>query len=197
MDDREIPFLPYHALNEFMRPDFRQDVVRQALSAAPNLPENHHLTLDRLTRSYVKVPGFRNSSKAPLAARVRPTAEVFEKHPDMVAAILSAWAESRPELRQQVYDLLSDRGWGVLPPEADRTTLPGFIPTWPKDEDFEVLNEAYAARFPEAGTSTDDVSLMVVWISGRLPYQIEGEEDDEEDWDETEDTDADEPSESE
>ena len=89
----------------------------------------------------------------------------------MAAAILSAWAEAHTGLRSQTHELLAARGWEVLPPEADRTQLPGFVPTWPKDEDFEKLTVAFKEKYPDTEASDDDISLMIVWVSGRLPFQ--------------------------
>ncbi len=66
----------------------------------------------------------------------------------MAAAILSAWAEIHSGLRSQVHELLASRGWEILPPEADRTRLPGFIPSWPKEEDFEKLITAFKDTYP-------------------------------------------------
>ena len=74
----------------------------------------------------MQTPGFRNSAKAPVAKRVKPTAEAFTKSPHLVAAILSAWAAANVEFRQRVYDLLTERGWELLPVDADRAQLPGF-----------------------------------------------------------------------
>lgn len=176
MEDQTAQFLPFHAVNEFMRNDYRLEVIRFTLSALPALPDSFRIPVEQLTRSIVQVPGFRNSSKAPLGKRVKPTAEVFEKNPLMTAAILSAWAEAQPDLRQQVYDLLLERQWEALPPEADRTLLPGFMITWPKGEDFEQLTRAFTEKYPLSEVSNDDISLMVVWVSTRLPYQSEGEE---------------------
>lgn len=180
MEDQEIQFLPFHAINEFMRSDFRLSVIRATLNALPRLPESFRAPIDQLIRQSVQVPGFRNSSKAPASMKVKPTAEVFEKNPSLVAAILSAWAEANTALRQQVYDMLAQRGWEVLPPEADRTQLPGFLTTWPKDEDFETLDAAFREIYPDSDKSSDEISLMVVWLSGRLPYEMEGEEEAEE-----------------
>lgn len=184
MDDDTIQFLPFHALNNFMRDDYRLEVVRKAVHAMPDLPEDHRSSLERQIRQSVRVPGFRNSSKAPASLKVKPAAEAFEKNPALVAAVLYAWAETVPDLRQRVYDLLQARQWPILPPEADRTQLPGFMPTWPKGEDFDILNEAYAEMYPDDSASSDDVSLMIVWLSARLPYSFEGEDEPEEDGDE-------------
>jgi lauroyl/myristoyl acyltransferase len=75
-------------------------------------------------------------------------------------------------LRENVYTLLQARGWEILPKDAERAKLPGFITVWPHGENFEVLNQAFKEMYPEATASSDDVSLMVVWIGGRLPYQF-------------------------
>jgi hypothetical protein len=140
------------------------------------LPENYRVAIDQHTKRVVRVPGFRNSLKAPAQLKARPMAEAFEKNPELVAVVLAAWAEVQTELRTMVYDLLVARGWELLPAEADRTVLPGFLTKWPKGETFEVLNEAFREMYPGTEASDNDVSLMVVWLSGRLPYQFEGEE---------------------
>ncbi|MBM4421993.1 MAG: hypothetical protein FJ030_01210 [Chloroflexi bacterium] len=168
-------FLPFHALNEFMRDDYRLAVVRSALAALPKLPDHFRAPIDKWTKQIVRVPGFRNSLQAPTPLRAGPTAEAFQKSPELVAAILAAWAEAHTDLRSKVFDLLTGRGWEVLPPDADRTKLPGFLPQWPNGEDFDVINKAYATAHPADGASTDDVSLMVVWLSGRLPYHGDDE----------------------
>ncbi|MEJ2600405.1 MAG: hypothetical protein P8Z00_18870, partial [Anaerolineales bacterium] len=93
-----------------------------------------------------------------------------------VGAILAIWAQSKPELRQQVYELLVEKGWEVLPAEANRAKLPGFATVWPKGQGFEELNQAFHEKYPQVEASGDDISLMVVWVSGRLPYEIEGED---------------------
>lgn len=179
MDTKKARFLPFHAINEFMRPDYRLTVVRAALQAAPSMPEELRQPLDRLVKKAVKVPGFRDGSKAPTPLKVRPAAEAFEKSPDLVGAILAIWAQSLPELRQQVHDLLVEKGWEILPAEANRAKLPGFMTVWPKGQNFEALNQAFHQKYPAVEASSDDISLMVVWISGRLPYATEGEDEDE------------------
>ncbi len=192
-DEKTARFLPFHALNEFMRNDYRLAVVRKTLLGLPALPEHLRRPVESLTRKLVKVPGFRHSDKAPARVRVVPTADAFEKSPELVAAILAAWAELHPVLRQRVFDLLEARGWQLLPLELERAKLPGFGINWPKGEDFETLVKAYRERYPEgqaeaavgtmAGSATsavpagggdtvsnDDICLMVVWVAARLPY---------------------------
>ena len=188
-------FLPFHAINEFMRPDFRMSVIRETLMKLPNLPDIYINKINHLTNKYVKVPGFRHSDKAPTLVKVLPMSKAFEKSPDLVAAILAAWAETHSELRIQVYDLLQTRNWviypntevpdlaslssdtikdwPIFPIHVDRTNLPGFFPHWPKSENFETLYTSYSEKYPESDAGIDKVSLMTVWLTMRLPYQID------------------------
>ncbi len=174
--DKKVQFLPFHALNEFMTTEYRLEVVRAAITVLPDLPENLRNPIDRLTKKAVVIPGFRNSIKAPSALKIKPVAQAFEKNPHLVAAILAVWAEKNHILRQQMYDLLIGRGWELLPVDADRTRLPGFITVWPKGEDFDVLNADFREKYPELEASENDVSLMAVWMSGRLPYRSSDED---------------------
>jgi hypothetical protein len=169
---QSVELLPFHAINQFMRNDFRLSVIRSALNAMPNLCGDHRSAIDRLTKKYVKVPGFRNSDKAPNAVKAVPLAEAFEKKPDLVGALLAAWVVSHIELRQKVYDFLTGRGWEILPLEADRVKLGGFFITWPKDEDFEMLGQAYKEQNADGAYTMDEVLLMVVWITMHLPYEM-------------------------
>ena len=151
-----------------------------------------------MTKKLVKIPGFRHTDKAPTIVRAIPTSNAFEKSPELVAAILAAWAEAHASLRLQIYETLVSRGWktfptemhsladlpplktekdwGILPIGADRTKIPGFLTYWPKGETFEVLYQAFTEKFPDAQTSIDEASLMVVWLTLRLPVNTIDEE---------------------
>jgi hypothetical protein len=194
MTENSVQFLPFHAINEFMRADFRLIVVRKTLSNLKLLPAEKQDKLNRLIRRTVKIPGFRNSEKAPAAVKVLPAAKAFESDPGLAAGLLSAWKDLHPELSSQVYQVLKHRGWflfpeqmkspadlpslesetdwGILPLEADRTLLPGFLTFWPAQQEFESIYETFTGMFPDSEHSLDEVSLMAVWLSNRLPYQI-------------------------
>ena len=180
MPDKKQEFLPFHAINEFMRDDYRLIVVRSALHGAGQLPAEIREAIEKQTKRSVKVPGFRNSALAPAGVRVTPTVSAFEKYPDLVGAILAAWAEVHVELRQQVFDLLTERGWELLPIDVNRARLPGFMIHWPKGEDFEVIHKAFLEKYPQSQSESDDISLMTVWLGDRLPYKVEGEDEEQE-----------------
>lgn len=198
MTENAVQFLPFHAINEFMRGDFRLSIIRRTLADLKSLPESKQEILNRLIKRTVKVPGFRNSDKAPAAVKVIPTAKAFETNPDLVAAVLAAWTDLHTELGERVFQILERRGWyffppemkapadlpslktekdwGILPLEADRTRLPGFLIYWPENQDFEAIYENFIETYPEADNSIDEVSLMTVWLTNRLPYHVLSEE---------------------
>jgi len=178
MGDKKAEFLPFHAINEFMTDEYRQEVVRLVLIRQDELPEPDQAALNKLAKKTVSVPGFRNEAKAPAALKVKPFIQAFDKNPNLVAEVISAWSQLHPDLRTQVYDLLISLEWEVLPPEADRTKLPGFLTRWPAGQDFEHINQEFIEKYPEVQAEANDVSLMVVWLSGRLPVDV-GEEEEE------------------
>lgn len=175
-EETDVQFVPFHAINQFMIPEYRQEVLHKVLGHLNDLtPDRKNRIISQLKR-YLKVPGFRNSLAAPLPIKVKGAGPEFDKRADFVGQILMAWCELQPELRQQVYDLLVERKWELLPPDSDRSKLPGFLVRWPKEETYDALDAAFAAKYPENKAHEFDVRLMVVWLSGRLPYDMVDEE---------------------
>jgi hypothetical protein len=188
-------FFPFHAINEFMRPDFRLTVIREVLLNQEILPDSFILDLTQKLKKRVSIPGFRNSDKAPAMVKILPSAKAFEEYPDFTASILNCWSEISKTLRDQVYQTLKTRqwkmlsiteniesenfcletltDWPVLPLNFNRPRLPGFYTHWPAGEDFEALYKCYTELYKEADIGIDKVSLMVVWLSMRLPYHVD------------------------
>jgi len=170
MDDKKVQFIPFHALNEFMLVQYRLHVIQFVLSKLDQVSPNQGSQINRQIRKYVSVPGFRNSSLAPVPVKANRSVTLFEKNPDFVSAILSAWCELKPELAEKMVEFLKNRGWEILPLDANRSKLPGFLTEWPPAESFDRLIKEFRESYPAFETTDDDLSLMAVWISGRLPY---------------------------
>jgi hypothetical protein len=175
-DKSKIQFIPFNAINEFMRPDYRMIFLRSTLLALPNLSQKTQSSINKLTKRHVKVPGFRNSIKAPASVKAVSMIKPFEKEPKLAAAVITGWAESNLDLRQQVFDILSNLNWKLLPMEADRTRLPGFLTQWPEEDDYEKIYDDFANLYPDSDYGIDDVSLMAVWLSLRLPVDKVGKD---------------------
>jgi hypothetical protein len=173
--NNEIAFLPFYAINKYIRDEYRLSVIRSTIQAIPDLPAGLRSTIERIIRQSVNVPGFRNGAKAPSGLLIKPLVSAFEKKSVVVAAILAAWVEIHTGLRDQVFSLLKARNWDMHPVDADRMNLPGFIPNLPAGENFESLTQAFIEMFPDEKVESDDVLLMSVWLSGRLPYKTADE----------------------
>ena len=170
-EDSKIEFIPFNAINEFMRADYRMILLRNTMTALPELSTKTQTSINKLTKKLVKVPGFRNSTKAPASVKAVAMVKPFEKQPKLVAAIISAWSEANHELRQQVYELLINFGWNLLQLEADRSRMPGFLTQWHEGDDYEVIYRGFTETNLESDYGIDDVSLMAVWLSLRLPIE--------------------------
>jgi hypothetical protein len=129
-----------------------------------------------LIKRNVKVQGFRNSSLAPLPLKIKGAVENFEKSPVFVAEILEGWGELNKELAEIIYEFLNERNWETLPVATERSKLPGFLTRWPAKETFDGLISAFREKYKEIEVSDNDISLMVVWISNRLPYELAEEQ---------------------
>ncbi len=172
MNDQRARFLPFHAVNEFLLTDYRLKLIQTVLAESDKLSGERRAEVNRLVRRLVKVPGFRNSTLAPAPVKARAAVSAFERSAEFCANILAGWAELKSDLARKVFDQLTARGWKVLPLEADRTKLPGFLTRWPQAETFEVLDEAYQQSYPDDGEHEYDINLMIAWIWGRLPAEL-------------------------
>ena len=168
--NEKIAFVPFHAINEFMRDDFRHKVIHEVYLTLSKLSNNTQKRINLITRKEIDIQGFRDSTKAPPALRVRNAERAFEKSPAFVSYILAGWAELHEDLGHKIFALLTSQGWNPHPVDADRSKLPGFLPDWPEDQDFEQLDNLFAEMYPDNQQGDDDINLMIVWISGKLPY---------------------------
>ncbi len=170
--NEKIEYLPFNAINEFMLPEYRKVVIKSVFSRFDSLPNSRQKTINVEIKKLVKIQGFRDSSQAPNGIKSRESSTAFEKSAKFSGEILAAWVELNPELAQSVFQMLTDRGWIILPVEADRSKLPGFLIKWPAKDSFELLTTEFREKHTDVAYSDDDVSLMIVWLSNRLPYEM-------------------------
>jgi len=172
-DQEKTEFIPFNAINEFMRSDFRAAVLQDVFLNLLGLADADRKNLERIFRKLVMIPGFRNSSMAPAGLKARSAAQAFEKKADFTGLVIQTWSRLHPNLARNVHALLASREWTMLPVDADRVKLPGFLTAWPPGETFDSINNQYRQMFPEDQYHSDDVCLMAVWVSGRLPVNTE------------------------
>lgn len=169
---KKAKFLPFHAINEYMLDNYRQLVIQSVLGNFSKLSEERQRKINLLIKNHVRVQGFRNSAVAPLPLKINGCIDTYKKSHEFVAQVLSAWSEINSETKKTIFRFLDERSWKLLPIDVDRSLLPGFMLEWPKEDPFEILIDSFRETYPDYPLSDDDISLMVVWLSNRLPYEM-------------------------
>jgi hypothetical protein len=171
-NNKKAQLLPFHAINEFMRDDFRNQLLQEVFSEADKLEKDQVVRINRLFSKGVQISGFRNSSLAPIAFKVRHANGLFEKSPEFVSIIVNCWSKLHQPLKEATWQLLENRNWRPLPLDVDRSLLSGFMLNWPKEDTFETLIHAFREKTQEIVESDDNISLMIVWVGNKLPYGL-------------------------
>lgn len=169
-DNKKVQFLPFHAVNEFMRDDFRFAILQEVIHNLDKGDKEHTLRFNRLFSKGVQIAGFRNSNQAPLAVKVRNSTSLFERSSDFAALTISIWSQLHQSLQNDIWQILDKKDWKPLPIDADRSLLPGFRVDWPKGDTFDTLIKAHHENAPDSTESDDNICLMVVWMGNKLPY---------------------------
>lgn len=163
-------YRPMIALNVYLLPEFRQDILRTVVSGVSDLPEELRHAVIAAIRDEVKVSGFRNPFSAPHSVLVRRMETVFLKQSRFVKVILKAWAGLHQDIELAVSPViraLSFQKNDQQPeyPDPEKAFLTG----WPENLTYEKLTELIRAQDPKITAGTDDLALMTVWLSGCLP----------------------------
>ncbi len=161
--------LPLISLNVFLLPDFRREILTTVLYQKDDLSPDNTQELRQAIREFVKISGFRNPLAAPQALQVRAMESPFEKESRFVKAILSSWADINSDLQAKVQAVLPELGFepndqAPLYPDPENAFAVG----WPEDLSFEKLADLVKQK-TETDASSNEISLMTVWLTGRLP----------------------------
>lgn len=176
-DEKKVQVLPFHAVNEFMRDDYRLQVLHEVFTGLEQVTPMQKQLITRMFAKNVNIQGFRNSGLAPLAMKIKNSPTLFERSHDFSATIMECWSNLHPSLKTAMHALLAERGWTLQPIDADRSLLPGFQIDWPKPDNFESLIKGIKEAQPALDESDDNISLMAVWVGNKLPYNLFSEDD--------------------
>jgi len=161
--------LPMISLNVFLLPDFRREILTTVLNEKDTLSPENKRELTQAMREFVKISGFRNPLAAPQALQVRAMESPFEKESRFVKAILSSWADINSDLQANLQSVIPELGFepnDQAPLYSDPENA--FALGWPEDLSFEKLADLVKQK-TKIDASSDAISLMTVWLTGRLP----------------------------
>ena len=161
--------LPLISLNVFLLPDFRREILTTVLDQKDNLSPEIKQEFRQAIKEFVKISGFRNPLAAPQALQVRAMESPFEKESRFVKAILSSWADINSDLQAKVQAVLPELGFepndqAPIYPDPENAFAVG----WPENLSFEKLADMVKQK-TETDASSNEISLMTVWLTGRLP----------------------------
>lgn len=165
----EIENLPFKTVNVFIERDFLEELVKKILTNLKKLSKEDQITFNQLFRKYVTVLGFRNPLHAPLPLQTKAYATAFEEKEEVVPFTLSTWAKIEENLANQVMEWLKAEKWEDLALRRDFDDSLGFKNDWPDETPLETIIKKFQENNPDLEISKDDLSLMILWVSGRLP----------------------------
>ncbi|MEA3326044.1 MAG: hypothetical protein U9R53_01850 [Chloroflexota bacterium] len=168
----DIEYLPYKAINVFINHEYLEQLLESVLKGYNKLPKQKQIAFVKQFRQHVNVLGFRNAIRAPLSLQINAYISAFEEKNDVVPFTLSTWAELNPNLASEVENWLEAEGWNVLNRERDFIETEGFLANWPSKLTYDKLVKNFKKAKPNVKHNRDDLILMVLWISGKLPPEL-------------------------
>lgn len=165
----EIEYLPFKSINVFINRDYLERVIRLVLQEYRQLPKEKARSFVTQFREHVNILGFRNTIKAPISLQVNALASAFEEKNEVVPFTLSTWTLVRSSLAAEVKSWLKSEGWKGLSVDREFNDTEGFLSDWPKKLTFGKIIKDFKKTKPDVEFENDDLILMVIWISGKLP----------------------------
>jgi hypothetical protein len=167
MAENEI--LAYKSINVFIEREYLEDLLGRILQAKGDLPKEEQIAFNNQFRKYITVLGFRNPLRAPRQLQINAYASAFEAKDEVVPFTLSTWTKQNQDVANHVLKWLDAQGWKDLSLERTFNDSDGFISDWPKNLSFEKITKKFKKDNPDMDVNDDDLILMVLWISGKLP----------------------------
>lgn len=166
-----IETVPFKAINVFINQDYLESMLKAVLTGYKKLSKQKQIEFTHFLRKYVTILGFRDPSRAPLTLQVHALAKAFEDKDEVVPYVLSVWAAINKKLAADVEAWLTEKKFENLSAEREYAEDAGFTPDFPEKMGFDKLEKDFAKANPDAKYERDDLILMVLWISGRLPKE--------------------------
>lgn len=167
MPTKEI--LPFKSINVFIERDYLEKVAKNILEGVEKLNKEEQIEFSQNFRKYVSVLGFRNPLRAPLSLQVNAHASAFEEKDEVIPFSLTTWAKVNNDLADKVQSWLKSEGWEGLALAREYEEDNGFVLDWPDDLSFDQVEEKFQKAHPDFEFDRDDLILMVLWITGKLP----------------------------
>jgi len=162
-------YLPFKTINVFIERNNLREILEFVIKNVDKLPKEDQISFGNSFREYVSILGFRNPLRAPLPLQVNAYVRAFEDMDEVIPFTLTSWTKLRSDFAEKVKDWLKSEGWEDLQLEREYDETSGFIREWPESLTFEKLNDDFAKANPNLDYDQDELLVMILWISGKLP----------------------------
>ena len=154
-----------------MSPEHASSVVDRALDFRAEASVSTRNRFNSAIKDSISVAGFRDASKAQRHQLREPvlTEVVMGENGRLAGAVLRTWAESNDALRAMVASHLRGRGMSVEGPDLQ---VGMFRSTWPLHE-WSVESELVTNEDPSDRFDSNDIALMLCYVSGRVPAEAQ------------------------
>ncbi len=161
---------PAVALNVFIEPYFRKEIVQKIFENIDSLPADLRRELIAEVKEKVRISGFRNSMAAPRALLVRDAETVFEKDTRFSLISLKSWMSLYSQWHDELKQNLTGLGFSISEQAAAGYPDPinTFLEGWPEGIDFDTLFEKITAQIENFPLSKDETALLSVLLTGYL-----------------------------
>ena len=166
-----IETVPFKAINVYINQEYLESVMKTVLTDYKKLSKQEQIDFTRFLRKYVTILGFRDPSRAPLSLQINALAKAFEAKDEVIPTVLSIWTKANKKLAADVKAWLEENKFKNLEMEREYSEDAGFTTDLPKKMDFDKVEKDFAKANPDAKYERDDLILMVLWLSGRLPKE--------------------------
>ena len=150
-----------------MTSEFGESIVTRVLSYRSKAPDGVRRKLDSAINDAVRVPQFRQSTKAPNSYLLKPVLRKLFYSESLLSTVLKVWSESHHDLHDKVKEHLLSRNIPLAYPDFSAHQLRSY---WSYDEwNFEwgqILEK-------HDNLDRDEVGLMLCYVSGKMPTSRE------------------------
>ena len=166
MDD----FRPAIALNVFIEPYFRKEILQKIFEHLDALPSEQRRELVTEIKDQVRISGFRNPMIAPRALLVRDAEPVFEKDAKFNLICLKCWQSLYSQWHDVLKKKLIELGFSISEPASSGYPDPmnTFLEGWPEGIDFDTLFDKITAQVKDYPLTKDETALLSVLLTGYL-----------------------------
>lgn len=166
-----VDLVPAIALNVFIEPYFRKEILQKLFENLDKLPDEIRRELVKQVKEQVRISGFRNPMIAPRTLLIRDAETVFEKDAKFSLICLKGWQSLYSEWHDILEKNLGDLGFSISESAASGYPDPmnTFLEGWPEGMDFDTLYEKITAQVEGFPLSKDETALLSVLLTGYLP----------------------------